>query len=222
MQVHLTFQNVPAIQVDPMLKISCYTGGIADTNGYLVETGQGSFAVDAPEGMAAWLDGKNAKVGTLLLTHQHFDHCQDAAAIQTQHGARVLSYQAFSRQLTLEFLMGFVSGTRFEVSAFTVDELLEGKTEVEVCGLIWKLSHIPGHSLDSVTFYCADEGLVFGGDVLFSGSVGRADFPGGNMELLVEGIVKHLLPLPDETRVLSGHGPATTIGAEREDNPYLS
>jgi len=204
-----------------MLKISCFTGGIASTNGYLVETPDGAFAVDAPEGMAAWLSGKNVPVSTLLLTHQHFDHCQDAAAIQAT-GAKIVAWQPFSRQLTLEFLMGFVSGTRFEVAAFTVDEVLEGKTEVAAGGLTWTLSFIPGHSADSVTFYNAAEGVVFGGDVLFAGSIGRCDFPGGDMQTLLDGITRDLMPLPDDTRVLSGHGPETTVGAEREENPYLN
>jgi hydroxyacylglutathione hydrolase len=204
-----------------MIKISCYTGGIAETNGYLVETPQGKFAVDAPEGMTAWLDAQGAKVATLLLTHQHFDHCQDAAAMQSGHGARVLAFSAFSRELTLEFLMGFVSGTRFQVEAFKVDEILEGQTEVEVAGLKWQLAHIPGHSLDSVTFYSEENGLVFGGDVLFAGSIGRCDFPGGSQQLLVQGIQKHLLNLPELTRVIPGHGPETTIGDEKSDNPYL-
>jgi hydroxyacylglutathione hydrolase len=123
--------------------------------------------------------------------------------------------------LTLEFLMGFVSGTRFEVEAFTVDEVLEGRGEIEVGGVVWKLAHVPGHSLDSVTFYCADEKLLMGGDVLFAGSIGRTDFPGGSLKTLLQGIQTHLLALPDGTRVLPGHGPETTIGEERESNPYL-
>jgi len=205
-----------------MLKISIFTGGMAETNGYLVKTGSGAFVVDAPEGMTDWLIEQGVKVDTLLLTHQHFDHCQDAAAMQSKLGARVVAYQAFSRVLTLEFLMGFSRGTRFEVTAFTVDELLEGKMGIEAGGLTWKLAHIPGHSLDSVTFYCEGEKLVFGGDVLFAGSIGRCDFPGGSQKMLVEGIAKHLMVLPNETTVLPGHGPGTTVGDERDGNPYLA
>lgn len=203
-----------------MLKISCFTGGIAQTNGYLIETPTGSLVVDAPEGMADWLARQGRVVTDLLLTHQHFDHCQDAAAIQ-RAGARVLAFAPFSRELTLEFLMGFVSGTRFEIEAFTVDEVLEGRSEVEAGGVTWKLAHVPGHALDSVTFYCEAERLLMGGDVLFAGSIGRTDFPGGSLKTLLHGIQKHLLTLPDDTRVLPGHGPATTIGEERESNPYI-
>ena len=203
-----------------MVKISCFTGGIAQTNGYLVETASAALAVDAPEGMAGWLARQGRAVSHLLLTHQHFDHCQDAAAIQ-RTGARVLAFAPFSRELTLEFLMGFVSGTRFEVEAFTVDEVLEGRGEVEAGGVQWRLAHVPGHSLDSVTFHCAEEKLLLGGDVLFAGSIGRTDFPGGSLKTLLEGIQKHVLTLPDDTRVLPGHGPETTVGEERVGNPYL-
>ena len=203
-----------------MLKISRFTGGIAQTNGYFIETPSGSVVVDAPEGMADWVARQGRPVSHLLLTHQHFDHCQDAAKIQ-QSGARVLAFAPFSRELTLEFLMGFVSGTSFQVAEFTVDEVLEGKVSIEAGGVVWKLMHIPGHSLDSVVFYAEDEALVMGGDVLFAGSVGRTDFPGGSTRTLLDGIQRHLLTLPDDTRILPGHGPETTIGEEKESNPYL-
>lgn len=203
-----------------MLRISCFTGGMAQTNGYLLESGAETLAVDAPEGMADWLGSQGKKVSHLLLTHQHFDHCLDAAAIQ-RTGSRVLAFAPFSRELTLEFLMAFVGGSSFEVEAFTVDEVLEGRDEVHTGGLNWRLAHVPGHSLDSVTFYNEAEKLLLGGDVLFAGSIGRTDFPGGSLETLLEGIQKHLLTLPDDTRVLPGHGPETTIGDEKAGNPYL-
>ncbi|MEY4482828.1 MAG: hypothetical protein RL693_280, partial [Verrucomicrobiota bacterium] len=201
-----------------MLQISCYTGGIAQTNGYLVESLLGNFIVDAPEGMDDWLRRKGKNVTSILLTHQHFDHVQAASAIKKEHDAKIYAHSPFSRDLTLEFLMGFVSGTRFEIEAFEVDVLLAGRGEVEVAGLKWKLAHIPGHSVDSITFYQADQKLVFGGDVLFQGSIGRTDFPNGSMEELLQGIERHMLTLPDDTRVLSGHGPSTTIGEERLEN----
>lgn len=203
-----------------MLDISCFTGGIAQTNGYLLETTAGILAVDAPEGMAAWVKAQGKPVSHLLLTHQHFDHCQDAAALQ-KAGARVLAFAPFSRDLTLEVLMSFVGDSSFSVEAFTVDEVLEGRDEITVGGLTWKLAHVPGHSPDSVTFYCEREKLLLGGDVLFAGSIGRTDFPGGSLQTLLSGIQKHVMTLPDETRVLPGHGPETTVGEERGSNPYL-
>lgn len=205
-----------------MLKISSFTGGIAATNGYLVETGESAFAVDAPDGMAAWLraQGKTT-LPTLLLTHLHFDHVQDAAAIQRDMGAKVYAFADFSKELTLEFLMAFVSGTRFEVAPFQVDQLLQDVPAVMAGGLTWLVAHVPGHSADSITFYNPESGVMFDGDVLMAGGMGRCDFPGGSEEVLLAGIEKHLMSLPDETVVYPGHGPETTIGTERETNPYL-
>lgn len=205
----------------PDMEVSFYTGGMAMTNGWLVQTSTGTIAVDAPEGMAAWLHGRGVTVSTLLLTHQHYDHVQDAAIIQREHGARVLALAAYSRELTLEILLEMATGMPFRVDSFRVDELLEGRTQVEAAGVNWRLEHIPGHSPDSVTFHCEEEGILFAGDVLFAGSIGRTDFPGGSMEQLVRGVIEKLLSLPDATRVFPGHGPETTIGAERMNNPYL-
>jgi glyoxylase-like metal-dependent hydrolase (beta-lactamase superfamily II) len=117
--------------------------------------------------------------------------------------------------------MSFASDAPFAVEAFTVDELLEDVRQVEVGGLTWNLAHVPGHSMDSVTFYCESEKLLLAGDVLFAGSIGRTDFPGGSLPMLLKGIKTHVLTLPDDTRVLPGHGPETTVGDEREGNPYL-
>jgi glyoxylase-like metal-dependent hydrolase (beta-lactamase superfamily II) len=124
--------------------------------------------------------------------------------------------------LTLERLFGAVTGTSMAVKPFEVDELLEGKSSVEACGVSWRLFHVPGHSPDSVCFLWEAQNLLFGGDVLFRDSIGRTDFPGGSMRQLVEGIQTKLLTLPDDTLVYPGHGPYTSIGVERRENEYLS
>ncbi len=204
-----------------MLNISCFTGGVAMTNGYHLETAAGGVAVDAPEGFADWLRRSGKTVSVLLLTHQHFDHVMDAALIQREFGTRVCAFAPYSRSLTLADLMEMATGVPLKVEPFAVDEVLEGKAEVQGGGLRWKIDHIPGHSSDSITFYNADENLLFGGDVLFRGSVGRTDFPGGDGERLICGIHDRLLILPEDTRVLPGHGGETTIGIERDANPYL-
>jgi glyoxylase-like metal-dependent hydrolase (beta-lactamase superfamily II) len=204
-----------------IMEVTFFTGGMAQTNGWLAQTRAGTIAVDAPEGMADWLAGQGVTVNTLLLTHQHFDHVQDAARIQREHGARILAFAHYSPDLTLEALMAAVTGMSIAVQPFQVDQLLQGGSEIEAGGASWSLAHIPGHSPDSITFHCRAEGILFAGDVLFSGSIGRTDFPGGSMAELVQGIHEKLLPLSDDTRVLPGHGPETSIGEERVNNPYL-
>jgi hydroxyacylglutathione hydrolase len=204
-----------------MLDIHCYTGGIAQTNAWLLESPQGSLLIDAPEGTARWLLARGARVDALLLTHQHFDHVQDAAQVKSEHDCRVLAWSAFSRELTLEHLVGAV-GARELVPEFSIDEVLAGRDQTEVGGLVWKLMHIPGHSPDSLCFYQAEAGELFGGDVLFFDGIGRTDFPGGSFEQLLAGIRDKLLSLPESTRLHPGHGPATTLGRERRHNPFLT
>jgi hydroxyacylglutathione hydrolase len=204
-----------------MPAIDTYTGGIAATNGHLLSLPTGVFLVDAPEGVAEWVAGRGVRVDALLLTHQHFDHVQDAAAIQGAHGCPIYAWSDFSRDLTLERLFGAVTGMSLSVPEFTVDTVLEGRPMVIIGGQPWRLYHVPGHSEDSVAFHLEEEGILFGGDILFQGSVGRTDFPGGSFERLAKGIEAKLWPLPDGTRVFPGHGPETTIGREKRENPFI-
>lgn len=204
-----------------MTKLSSFTGGIAQTNGWLLELEQGALVFDAPDGMAAWLERKRVRPSSLLLTHQHFDHVLDAAAIQAAHGCPVLAWSPLSRALTLEDLYNQFAGGGVVVPEFEVSETLAGRSQIAAGGMPWSLLHIPGHSPDSVCFHQPDLGLVFDGDVLFMDGIGRTDFPGGSSSLLLGGIEEKLMPLPDATRVLPGHGPETTIGRERMENPFL-
>lgn len=204
-----------------MLDISTFTGGIAQTNGYLFTLPGGTVLVDAPEGVADWLKKRGVKVDALLLTHQHFDHVLDAAAVRSEHGCTVHAWAPLSKDLTLEVLFGAVTGSSYSVPEFIVDEVLAGQSETRVAGERWELFHVPGHSPDSLCFYLPGEKLLFGGDVLFLDGVGRTDFPGGSFEQLVVGIETKLWPLPEDTKVYPGHGPATSIGRERVRNPYV-
>jgi glyoxylase-like metal-dependent hydrolase (beta-lactamase superfamily II) len=99
--------------------------------------------------------------------------------------------------------------------------LLAETPACEVAGLHFTVFEVPGHCPGSLCFYFEEEGALFGGDVLFRGGIGRWDLPGGDHELLITGIVRKILPLPDATKVYPGHGPATTVGRERATNPFL-
>lgn len=205
-----------------MFRLSFFTGGIAQTNGWLLETDSAAVVFDAPEGMADWLASRDpVRASALVLTHQHFDHVLDAARIRAAYGCPVFAFAPFSRDLTLERLWGAVTGSSLAVEAFEVDEVLEGRDAVTIGGLDWQVLHIPGHSPDSICLHQAALRIVFGGDVLFLDGIGRTDFPGGSTEMLLSGIEARLLNLPDDTRVFPGHGDATTIGRERLENPFL-
>jgi hydroxyacylglutathione hydrolase len=204
-----------------MTDISTFTGGIAQTNGYLFSLSGGTFLIDAPDGVAAWLKNRGVKVDVLLLTHQHFDHVMDAAAVKEQHGCQVYAWSALSKELTLEALFGAARGSAYAVPEFIVDEVLAGKSELTVLGQSFELMHVPGHSPDSLCFYLADSKWLFGGDVLFLDGVGRTDFPGGSFQQLATGIETKLWPLPADTIVWPGHGDKTTLGRERAENPFV-
>ncbi len=201
------------------MKLSIYTGGFAQTNGYLVETPEGNFLVDAPDGAAKWIEERGVRVDDVLLTHQHYDHVMDAAKLKAG-GARLHAFTEYSTDLTLETAVRSW-GLPITVEPYQIDMVFDMASPLKIAGLEFVLAHVPGHSTDSVTFYLASSGLVFSGDTLFAGSIGRPDLPGGNVEQLLDGIAAHLMTLPEETRVFPGHGPATTIARERVENQYL-
>lgn len=202
------------------MKITSHTGGFTQTNGYLVETPDGNLLVDAPEGVADWLAAKGVRVDDVLLTHQHYDHVVDAAAIQ-DGGARLHAFAPYSQELTLE-AAARAWGMPISVRPYRIDSQFMTDEPLQIAGLDILLAHVPGHATDSVIFHLPAAKLVFSGDTLFAGSIGRTDLPGGSTRQLLEGIARHLLTLPPETRVLSGHGPATTIGREAAENPFLA
>lgn len=201
------------------MKLTCYTGGFVQTNAYLIETPDGNLLIDAPEGVTEWLAERGVRVDDVLLTHQHYDHVQDAAKLSAT-GARLHALEDYSGDLTLETAARSwgmpISVTPYQISSrFAMDQPLK------LAGLEFSLAHVPGHSTDSVTLHLADHGVVFSGDTLFAGSIGRTDLPQGSTQQLLDGISRHLLTLPPETQVLPGHGPGTTIAREAAGNPYL-
>ena len=192
------------------MKITTYTGGFVQTNGYLIETPDGNLLIDAPEGVTDWIASRGVRVDDVLLTHQHYDHVTDAAKMK-QTGAKDLTLESVAR--------GW--GMPISVTPYQIDSRFEMEKPLKLAGLEISLAHIPGHATDSVTFQLADHGVVFSGDTLFAGSIGRTDLPGGSTTQLLDGIAHHLMTLPPQTKVYPGHGPATTIGEESMSNPYL-
>ena len=202
------------------MKIESFTGGIFDTNCYLIEHQNQTILIDAPQESADWLAQENKKVTLLLLTHGHLDHAWDAAKIKRDHGCQV-GYHKDGIQMLTEPDFFKKIGFGVSIPPIQADFLIE-ETESQIFnGLDFKVLLVPGHCPGSLCFYSKKDKIIFGGDVLFAGGVGRWDLPGGDKDLLFSGIKNKLLILPDEVQVLSGHGPTTTIGRERQSNPYL-
>jgi glyoxylase-like metal-dependent hydrolase (beta-lactamase superfamily II) len=207
-----------------MGEVIVFTGGALETNGYLIPVSGGYLCVDAPEDMAAEIRRLGVKIVAVLLTHGHFDHYWDAAEIAEAHQCPVYCHRADWEMIQKPVVFSRfvpVDGLRAVADPLPLEVPLKGTTLWEVAGKPFRLFHIPGHSLGSVLFYDEAAGEVFGGDVLFASGIGRWDFPGGSQEDLVTGIQNHLLSLPDGVKVHPGHGPSTTIGRERRQNPYL-
>ena len=154
----------------------------------------------------------------ILLTHAHLDHIGGVEWVKSFTGAPVSVHAADAPMLTSPALNGSLY---FEtpVVAPPADRLLQDGQEIAVGGLRFTVLHTPGHTPGGVCFYTP--GHLISGDTLFAGSVGRTDLPGGNHEMLIRSIRAKLLPLPAETAVHPGHGPATCIGDEKEYNPFL-
>lgn len=221
--------------------IASFPAGPWETNCYLVATEPGSECVVVDPGMDA-LDGirevvaeHHLKPVAALLTHGHLDHMYTVTPLCSSYDATCWIHPA-DRALLSDPLRGMGPDTAAllrrlspDGQAFTepddVRELDDGGT-VEVAGLTFSCLHAPGHTPGSTMFRSPyDEAdltsVVFTGDVLFAGSVGRTDLPGGSAAEMVRSLQAKVLPLPDSTAVLPGHGPQTTMAQERVANPYL-
>jgi hydroxyacylglutathione hydrolase len=204
------------------LQIHAYCGGLFQTNGYLVRAGERAWVFDAPEGIADWLEAEGLRPEALLLTHQHHDHVLDAARLRERFGCPVYAHSEPCEDLILSRRLESMLGMPCPIEEYSVEHRFEGLGSIDLGGLVLDLLHVPGHSPDSVCFKLRGAPVLIGGDVLFAGSIGRTDFPNGDHDLLLSGIRSKLWSLPDETDVLPGHGPTTTIGREKATNPYLA
>ena len=199
--------------------------GPLQTNCYLLgDPASGEAAVidpgwDAPAVLAA-AERASLHIQTILLTHAHFDHIGGVASVLEATGAPLALHPL---DLPLLRVQGGAQSFGFEMPACPDPSVeLQAGQIIEVGALRLETLFTPGHTPGHVSFYERQAGLLFDGDVLFQGSIGRTDFAGGDLETLMRSIREQLLALPDETIVYPGHGEATTIGDERWGNPFLA
>ena len=207
-----------------MLQITCMVLGPVETNVYLVvnEETKESFVVDPADHtdvIEEQIESTGATPTAILLTHGHYDHIGAAAALRERYKIPVMVMKAEEEllekpQLNLSARHGFDTGLK-------ADRLLNDGEEIAPAGVSIKVLHTPGHTGGGVCYYLKEQGVLFAGDTLFKMSVGRTDFPTGDMNTLLESIREKLFVLPDETKVLPGHGPDTSIGFEKVHNFFL-
>jgi glyoxylase-like metal-dependent hydrolase (beta-lactamase superfamily II) len=162
------------------------------------------------------LDG--ARCAAILITHADIDHIGGVAELQRETGAPVYMAEVDGERAQRINELHPESGVTFE--AFTPDVLLKGDERLELGGIEFETLKVPGHLLGHLAFY--SDGALFSGDVLFAGSVGRFDRPGGDWETLLDSIRRLAERFPPETVVYPGHGPPTTLGDELARNPFLA
>ena len=205
----MIFEGIP---VGPM-GANCYIIGCKETKeGAVVDPG------DEGRRIVAKARELGLNIKSIILTHGHIDHIMAVDVVKEATGAQILIHREDAPMLVdgkrnLSYFMGSLKNYS------AADVLLKDGDTIKVGNLEIKVLHTPGHTPGGICLVV--EGKIISGDTLFEGSVGRSDFPGGSHETLIGSIKNKLMPYPDETKVYPGHGPSTTIGFERLNNPFL-
>lgn len=201
--------------------------GPLQTNCYIVSSNSGSCLIIDPgeEGkkVIGHLERQKLKPIAILLTHAHFDHIGAVDQLRDHYKIPVYLHEKESKWLMDPSLNGskfFMIDKAIQIQP--ADYHITNEQEMTIEGFTFKIYETPGHSPGSVSFYFPDGEFVAAGDALFYRSIGRTDLPGGNHDQLINSIHRKLLVLPENTIVLPGHGPATTIMDEMDGNPFLN
>jgi len=212
-----------------MLKIKAFVFSPIQENTYVLynESNQciiidpGCYFPEEKDELSAFITQSGLKPVMLLNTHCHLDHVFGNKYLAETYGLTLQLHEKEKAMLDLAPTSGLMYEMPFDnyVGKFIYlkegDKINLGEDELSVI-------EAPGHSPGHICFYCAKQGFIISGDVLFNRSIGRTDLPGGNYQTLINNIREKLFVLPDETIVYSGHGPETTIGEEKRENPFLS
>ena len=207
-----------------MLSFPIMTPGSPWANGYLLwddETGEAMVIdPDLTGGLLInMLRSRGLSLTAILLTHGHFDHIASVGELKTLYPEAKIHIHELDADKLTEAEKNLSTWQGREITAPAAEVLLADGDSIALGAESLRVIHTPGHTAGSVCYYV--EGRLFSGDTLFSMSVGRWDFPGGDGKALIANINEKLMILPDQTQVFPGHGPATSIGAERLGNPYL-
>lgn len=200
--------------------------GPLQTNAYILSNDQNKCVIFDPgsegEKVVSYLKEQGLKPLAILLTHAHFDHI--GAVDEVRDAFQIPVYVHEEEASWLEDAT--YNGSQFfmmneSITAQPADHIIKEEGVLTIGSFTFDMLETPGHSPGSISYYCKEANAVFSGDVLFQMSVGRTDLPGGSFAELVASIEEKLFVLPDDTHVLCGHGPETSIGFEKENNPFL-
>jgi glyoxylase-like metal-dependent hydrolase (beta-lactamase superfamily II) len=195
------------------MKIDALALGAYETNCYVLrssETAQDCLIVDAGLGadkLIKFLHDNNLNPVSVVLTHGHIDHIKGVAALRVEFPDIKVHIHKLDAEMLTEPHANLSAMTGAAFSVEPADFLIEEHSVIEQADIKLSVLHTPGHTPGGICLYCEDEGIAFTDDTLFADSIGRADFPNGNMEQLLQSIREKLFTLPDETKVYPGHGP---------------
>lgn len=204
-------------EILPVGPLQCNCSIIGD------ETSREAMVIDPGDDIAdvlALIQKNNLTVKQIVITHAHIDHVGGAMKLRAATGAPILLNQSDYALLKMLDVQAAWLGMR-SPGAVEIDRSIGELDKVQAGSLVADVMHTPGHTEGSVCLYFPAQQKLIAGDTLFAGSIGRTDLPGGSFEKIISSLHDKLLALPDETVVVPGHGPLTTIGEERESNPFL-
>ena len=207
------------------LHIEPFTLGDFMTNCYVVRTDSGAcWLVDVgmnPESMLTFVQDHGLTPHQIVLTHAHGDHIAGLWEARRQWPELPIVVHEAERDFLTDPTLNLSDMLGLPFTAPQATGTFQHGDTLTLDGIAFEVRHTPGHSPGGVTLYQAEHGVALVGDALFASAIGRFDFPTSDYGTLMQSIREQLLTLPDDTRVLPGHGPGTTIGAERRDNPFL-
>ena len=181
----------------------------------------GCFFGHEKEALVGYIQQHDLKPVRLINTHCHIDHVFGNKFVAETYGLGLEIHEGEVPVLEATPRIAQMYGIPYKEPSPTPTRFIAAGEIIEFGNTKLEVRYTPGHSPASISFYCKESKFIIGGDVLFQGSVGRTDLPGGDMATLLDSIKTHFLSLPDETVVYSGHGSPTNVGTERETNPFL-
>lgn len=204
------------------------TVGALQTNCYIIGNAEGRDAVVIdPGGEGTRILSRLGKLGlnlaAILLTHAHFDHIMAAWTLKAQLGGKIYLHPG-EQEVLLQSIFGLGARFRPEVRPVSPDQVdcrLSGGDRLRFGRIRIEVIDTPGHTPGHVSFYLEEPGMIFSGDTIFAGSIGRTDFPGGSFDALINSVRTRIFPLPDKTIIHPGHGSQTSVGREKASNPFF-
>lgn len=195
---------------------------VSDEAGFCAFVDPGCYGQEELSRITDFVNRQGLKPVCIMLTHAHFDHIYGMAALAKEYGIPVYAHrdEMFTIDTTNPQVCGAYGLELPEIFPSRFEWAAEGEV-IEVGSLKFEVLETPGHSRGGLCFYERNEGVLFSGDTLFAGAIGRTDHPGGDYDLLMKSIFEKLMVLDSQVVVIPGHGPTSEIGVERETNPFL-